>query len=128
MCSESSVESVGVQLSEFIYYDEVYMLYYVIQHVATGQLMPEMKRSRGYTHWNPNNPEVKRLFNKLETPRLFTKSVDAHRAANYWARMPNQYSHFDGFNEEHYTGVKEDGRKRTDIVIRVLHVTLGETL
>lgn len=31
-------------------------IYYVIRHKATGELMPELKRGRGYSWWNPALP------------------------------------------------------------------------
>ena len=45
------------------------MIYYMIRHKASGEFMPIMKRGRGYTHWNPSNPENNKIRMMTNCPR-----------------------------------------------------------
>ena len=94
------------------------MIYYMIRHKASGEFMPELKRTRGYSHWNP--AKVSTLHNLgsklLGVPRLFSSRVKAHHSIVQWNAMPNANSKFYG-DEEDYTRVKPDGRSKEDLEI-----------
>lgn len=104
------------------------MIYWVIRHKATGELMPQMKRSRGYTNWNPNTNDPPRQA--LGVPRLFNKLRSANTSARLWVSAPNAYN---GYYTSSYVEdiddiiTREDGRKKDDIeVIKVDLVFLDE--
>src|SRR5271155_6022156 len=42
--------------------------FYVIRHRATGELMPQPKNGRGYSHWNPGAGRT--MTRSLGVPRL----------------------------------------------------------
>lgn len=58
--------------------------FWVIKHKPTGELMPLMKRNKGYTHWRPGNPDDK-LY-QISVPRLFSKKAYAKAAINWWLK------------------------------------------
>jgi hypothetical protein len=89
-------------------------IYYIIRHRATGEIMPQMKRGRGYTHWNPNNPnkDMGRIV-ELCTPRLLTSAKQARRCIDAWAMLPNATNDYDG---DLKIG-PDDGRKNEDLEI-----------
>lgn len=103
-------------------------IYYMIRHKDTGEFMPELKRTRGYSHWNPGVVDTLTIFNKqklLGTPRLFKSSNQARRCVLLWAANPNakakQYQRSDGeWDEEFYT--KPDGRKREDLEVVIVDI------
>jgi hypothetical protein len=102
--------------------------YYCIRHKATGELMPQAKRDRGYSHWNPNIPEHE--FKKaIDVPRLISTRRKAARCISMWAANPNA-RHISSVNS--YTGeydddidIKPDGRTASDL--EIIEVDLIET-
>lgn len=95
------------------------MIYYMIRHKASGEFMPQGKRDRGYSHWNPSTEhEFKQA---LPIPRLIDTRRTAARVISMWAAMPN--SRFHG-SQNSYTGeweddiiLKPDGRTKDDLEI-----------
>lgn len=95
-------------------------LYYAIRHKVTGELMPQAKRDRGYSHWNPSNIEHK--FNQaLGVPRLIDTRRRAFRCIVMWAANPNGIR---SGSQNSYTGewddivdFKGDGRTSDDLEI-----------
>lgn len=93
------------------------MTFYLVRHVASGQFMPQMKRGRGYSHWNPAGNDV--LHGKEPIPRLLTSEKQARRVIAAWVLYPNaSVKFFDGLcgTEEDFN-VKDDGRKVEDLAI-----------
>ena len=72
------------------------MVYWCVRHIATGQLMPQARRNRGYSHWNPAHPEHE-FIGALDVPRLLTSKRSAERVIAGWAALPN------GRNTQHQT-------------------------
>ncbi|MEX0595467.1 MAG: hypothetical protein WD512_03125 [Candidatus Paceibacterota bacterium] len=103
------------------------MIYYVIRHKATGELMHQCKRGKGYSWWNPSNPQSKiPVF--LNIPRLFESSKQAQRAISQWKANPNgrrsiSQSYSGEFDD--IVDFKDDGRKKDDLEIRPLFTRLG---
>ena len=107
------------------------MTYYVIRHKATGELMPQSRRDRGYSHWNPNNPEHE-FGLRLGVPRLIDTRRRAVRCIYAWAANPNGRRSLSA--PSYYTGeqddivdIKPDGRKAEDLeVVEVeIHLKTG---
>lgn len=101
------------------------MIYYMIRHKATGEFMPELKRTRGYTHWNPStsgSPDNKKLTG---CPRLFPSFKKARRCIAMWNSMPNakmSYSRsYDG-EEDYSIDFKSDGRKKEDLEVVIVDI------
>lgn len=98
--------------------------FFCIRHVATGELMPQAKARRGYSHWNPSNPDhsFKRAIN---VPRLLASRTSAKKAIAMWATLPNAYEKgYQTYEGEwdidlHY---KADDRKKEDL--EIVSVTL----
>lgn len=103
-------------------------LYYVIRHKATGELMPQAKRNRGYSHWNPGNTEHK-FDQTLGVPRLIDTRRKAAKCIVEWANLPNgrhsSYQSYDGEWDETVDS-KPDGRKREDLEIVEIDLILKE--
>ncbi len=99
-------------------------IYFAIRHKASGELMPSAKRDRGYSHWNPSNPE--HIFKKAEdSPRLISTRRKAARCIAMWATNPNgkETSH-QGYYGEWEADVifKPDGRTKEDL--EIIEVTI----
>jgi len=98
------------------------MIYYMVRHKATGEFMPELKRTRGYSHWNPAKVDTVETLGKkvLGVPRLFANRKKAHNTIVQWNACPNSYvrgSHsYDGEWDEDLN-VKPDGRTKEDLEI-----------
>ena len=75
--------------------------------------MPQCKRGRGYTHWNPGNPNAHELFSATNIPRLIDTRKRAVACIVQWAAMPNSRSDMDG---DIVLG-KIDNRKKEDLEI-----------
>jgi hypothetical protein len=81
--------------------------------------MPQAKKDRGYSHWNPDNSEHK-FEQALGVPRLIdTRRRAAHIIAQ-WTCFPNAR----GVTTQGYEGdidfdidTKPDGRKKEDLEI-----------
>lgn len=99
------------------------MIYYMIRHKATGEFMPELRRTRGYSHWNPAKFDTTEHIDKkklLGVPRLFHSRKRAINCIAQWNSMPNSkaYGHqrYDG---EWDDGIdcKPDGRSKDDLEV-----------
>lgn len=100
--------------------------YYGIRHKATGELMPQSKR-RGYSHWNPGNPNAEPIRFSMGFPRILQSRKQAIRCIRQWAANPNASVHFmtdfeSGYNEETGVRTEEDGRTKDDL--EVVSITL----
>jgi hypothetical protein len=98
--------------------------YYVIRHIKTGELMPQMKRDRGYSHWNPDNPKE---INKLGVPRLIDTRRRAVHCINQWAALPNAVKKFSTSyygEEKEDIDIKPDGRKKEDLEVVEVNLEL----
>lgn len=98
------------------------MIYYAIRHKASGQLMPQMKRGRGYSHWNPSNPDPeKKVYAIMPTPRLIDTRKRAMACLAQWAAMPNAkyfgHTDFETGYKEYDLATKRDGRKKEDLEV-----------
>jgi hypothetical protein len=94
------------------------MIYYLIRHKSSGKYMPQAKKNRGYTHWNPsnqNNPVEFNdgLVNALSVPRLLPSKKMALACIVQWAFLPNATTDYDG---DIKLG-KDDGRKKEDLEV-----------
>lgn len=102
-------------------------IYYIIRHKQTSELMPQMLRGRGYTHWNPNIPDRKKIVAELDIPRLMMSRKQAEKVIRHWVAMPNaQASGYQSSTNEWVDDIstKEDGRKADDL--EILEITLKE--
>lgn len=110
------------------------MIYYMIRHKATGEFMPELRKSRGYSHWNPNKIPTELQFGKkklLGVPRLFPHRQKAHRAIVQWNALPNariEYGRSDWDGEEE-VGIKckPDGRSKDDLEIVEVNIEISKS-
>ncbi len=97
------------------------MIYYMIRHKATGEFMPELKRTRGYSHWNPAKVNTIETLGKkvLGTPRLFASRRKAQGSIAQWNACPNSYA--GGRNRsgewEDDIQINLDGRSKDDLEI-----------
>ena len=105
------------------------MVYYIIRHKSTGQIMPLMKRNRGYSHWNPSNKENPsyKIYSELKVPRILESLQSAKKVINGWKDYPNgknspMYDRESGYTEFdlHF---KDDGRNKEDL--EIVKVTLS---
>jgi hypothetical protein len=91
------------------------MKFYIIQHIASGEFMPQMKRNRGYSHWNPSTLSIP--DNAMKVPRLLTSISQAKRVISQWFANPNMtVSYYTGGDED--IKFKNDGRRKSDLRIR----------
>ena len=93
----------------------------MIRHKATGEFMPELDRTRGYSFWNPSKEPTNQVFTKrklLGVPRLFPARRNAHRAIVQWNACPNARMKFDleGYADGD-VDIKPDGRSKDDLEI-----------
>ena len=101
----------------------------MIRHKATGELMPELKRTRGYSWWNPTKVDTAELFGKklIGTPRLFTSRGSAHRSIVQWYSIPNGrtkgYQTHDGEYDD-FLDSKPDSRSKVDLEIVIASVEI----
>lgn len=107
----------------------VMLTFFALRHVKSQLLMPQMKRGRGYTHWNPDNvEETQKLYSAMQIPRLLTSKRQAQRCRQLWSQYPNastvRYEQSmwsdEGGGEDFRT--KPDGRKLDDLEIVAVHV------
>lgn len=94
------------------------MIFYVIRHKASGELMPQCKRS-GYSNWNPDKGLVPNT--SLGVPRLLDSRRKAARCIVQWNSMPNAHNRYyvGSFDDDggYDIEVKPDGRKKEDLEI-----------
>lgn len=108
------------------------MIYYAIRHKASGEFMPQLKKNRGYSHWNPSNSEHTMIAKTLGVPRLLDTRRRAARCIHMWANNPNsRYAGYTtAYGEDDYgIDMKDDGRKAEDLEVVELDLveTNGET-
>ena len=89
------------------------MKYYAIRHKTTGELMPLMKRGRGYSHWNPGTVDEIKVYAQTEIPRLLKSKRQAERVIIGWFTCPNSRNDYDG---DIKIGLN-DNRSKTDLEI-----------
>lgn len=106
------------------------LTFFVLQHAATGELMPESKGRGGYTNWVPGDPNS--FDNSLITPRLFVNEDSARRALVQWAMgTRDRKRHVDTgeygmiYGEWDEIVILDAGRKKTDLVVRPAQLVLG---
>jgi hypothetical protein len=93
-------------------------VYYVIRHKATGEIMPQAQRNRGYSHWNPSKNNQ---FNQaLDVPRLLSSRRKAHNCIRAWSANPNArqssyQTYYGEWNDD--LVIKDDGRKIEDLEV-----------
>jgi hypothetical protein len=94
------------------------MIYYAIRHKATLELMPQIKRGRGYSHWNPSKVQGSFLDGAklVGVPRLLPSKRVAQRCIDQWNAIPNGRMGFDHEGEVELD-IKSDGRKKEDLEI-----------
>lgn len=95
-------------------------IYYVIRHKATKQLMPELRRTRGYSHWNPSKPDSPNSLDPekiLGVPRLLPSRRKAQRCIDQWNSIPNGKQGWTYDGEMVDVDIKPDGRKKEDLEI-----------
>lgn len=106
------------------------MIYYIIHHIATGEIMPELERGRGYTHWNPGKIPTTEVFRprKLKgVPRLFPSRRTAARAIAAWNAYPNSYNGYtrSPVDDDYELQIgKDDGRKKEDLEVIEVDIVL----
>lgn len=92
---------------------------YLIRHVPSQKLMPQLRRGKGYSHWNPSVSNEK-LAAELPQPRIFMNIQAAKQAVAQWFAMPNaEMREYTTLHGEGDYGIcfKEDGRKKEDLEI-----------
>jgi hypothetical protein len=87
-------------------------IYYLIRHKATQEIMPQMKKGRGYTHWNPGNKDAPELKGNAGIPRLIDTRRKAAACINQWVANPNASNDMDGDIQ-----IKLDNRKKEDLEV-----------
>lgn len=100
------------------------MRFFLIRHIKTGEFMPELKRGRGYSHWNPDKKDSLNQVSEKKltgTPRLFPSRRSANGTIARWNSTPNgrmTYRSAGPFGEEDYDiDIKDDGRKKEDLEV-----------
>lgn len=103
----------------------------MIRHIASGEFMPELRRTRGYSHWNPAkvNTEEHLKDKLLGVPRLFSSRKRAHNSIVQWNAVPNgrwsQSTSYYGETDES-VDIKPDGRKKEDLeIVEVIFYETG---
>lgn len=108
------------------------MIYFLIRHKATSLFMPQAKRDRGYSHWNPavNTKYIDGgMKAALPVPRLIDTRARAARCITHWAINPNARN----TSRQSYDGewddlvvTKDDGRKKEDLEVVEVDIVLKE--
>jgi hypothetical protein len=108
------------------------MIFYMIRHKATGEFMPELKRTRGYSWWNPSKSDTREVLKDkiIGVPRLFPFRRNAHLAIVQWNALPNartEYGQSD-WQGEAEIGIrcKPDGRSKDDLEIVEVTIEVRE--
>jgi hypothetical protein len=103
------------------------MIYYMIRHKATGEFMPELRRTRGYSFWNPGKVNTLETLGKkvLGVPRLFASPRQASRSIIQWNSLPNgrvkSYQSHEGEWDELIDSTP-DGRSKSDLEIVTVNI------
>lgn len=104
------------------------MIYYAIRHKKTGKLMPQARRDRGYSHWNPDTKEGE-MFSSIGVPRLIDTRRKAAKCIEMWVALPNgKRSIITSYHGEQddIVDFKPDGRKKDDLEIIEVYLQMGE--
>lgn len=97
--------------------------YYGIRHKATGELMPQLKKDKGYSHWNPSHPEHEVIAKTLGFPRILQSRRQAIKCIIQWAANPNaemgyrSESAYGFISDDQELKSKFDGRKKEDLEV-----------
>lgn len=102
----------------------------MIRHKATGEFMPQLRRGRGYSHWNPAVKPTPEIFDKhtlVGVPRLLPDLHSAKAVITAWTFNPNakiniSQSYY-GEQDEIFD-IKPDGRKKEDLEAVEVTITL----
>ena len=97
------------------------MIYYMVRHKASGEFMPQMRRGKGYSHWNPTTGKLPVLA--IGVPRLISSRRQASRIISQWNSMPNT-AYYPRQEGEYDLDFKADGRKKEDL--EVVEVNIEE--
>lgn len=86
--------------------------------------MPQMKRDRGYSHWNPDKPKQ---INRLGVPRLIDSRRRAVQCIIQWAANPNgkrsiTTSYYG--EQDDIVDTEPDGRSRLDLEVVEVELTV----
>lgn len=94
------------------------MKFYLIRHKASNTLMPQARKNRGYSHWNPSTEHS--FEAALDVPRLMTSRKSAEACISQWVALPNgrqtSYTTYDGEWDD-MVDFKEDGRTKNDLEV-----------
>ena len=96
--------------------------------------MPELKRGRGYSHWNPGNKDEYSQVSQrklIGTPRIFPSRQAAHRSIVQWNALPNSYNGYRSgpFGDDDYQiQIRDDGRKKEDLEIVEVELVVKEPI
>lgn len=102
----------------------------MIRHKSTGEFMPELRRGRGYSHWNPGKVNTAEHLGRrklLGVPRLFPSRRSAHRSIVQWNAVPNSYNGYRSGpfgSDEPEIRIEDDGRSKNDL--EVVEVNIEE--
>lgn len=78
--------------------------------------MPQARRGKGYTHWNPDNPNApKYMFTGV--PRLVDTRRRAAGIINRWNSYPNLSYKLSYDGDDYDLAIKDDKRKKEDLEI-----------
>ena len=104
------------------------MIYYVIRHKKTGELMPLVKTRGGYSHWNPDNLDMpKKIF--FNIPRILESKRQASQCIAQWFSCQNGRNRycqdFDG-NYDSFVDFKPDNRKKEDLEVVEVNIIIKE--
>lgn len=98
--------------------------YFTIRHKATGEFMPQAKRNRGYSNWNPAVADNE-FSAALGFPRILQSHAQAQRCINAWNAMPNGHikPSYDGDDD---IEIRDDKRSKDDL--EVVEIVIVESL
>lgn len=103
-----------------------FYLYFAIRHKATKELMPQMRRGRGYSHWNPDNPHSIEFCYRmaLGIPRLLESRKRALNCITQWFCQPNAKNFYsdDGVD----LSIKDDGRQKDALEVVEIRLEIVE--
>lgn len=101
------------------------MTYFMIRHKASGEFMPQGKRDRGYSHWNPSTEhEFKKA---LSVPRLIISKKSAKKVIAMWAVMPNSRQHgYEDWDGEWTDDIISKHDERTKDDLEIVKVSIKE--
>lgn len=94
----------------------------MVRHKATSEYMPQLKKGRGYTFWNPSKVDTREILGHklLGVPRLFPSRRSAHCTIVQWNSMPNARWHSSTSyygEQDDDVDTKPDDRSKNDLEI-----------